>query len=614
MSATEVDVRKFYETFPYPPREEDLDGFRDGTHIAEGSPRHWFHLYFPERAPSEDLEVLVAGCGMYQAARFALLNPRTPITAIDISHRALDSTRQLKEKYTLGNLEIQELPIEEVSRLNRRFDLIYSTGVLHHLADPFKGLDALRGVLDPRGSLDLMVYGTYGRTALDIMQKLLRHLSVEADGKGVERARRWIDALPSDHPFRNFASRVRDVHFREGLADLLLNPRERSYTVPEIFGLLKGAGLVLQRFFYQAYYLPSSGPLAGSSFRAGVERLPLEEQYAIGELARASLMKHDFVACSSGRAETLWRPDFSSQPCLQYIPSFFPGAKITPGEDQGSATATIAHALHDCNDLAVPLEAKQLRLLEAIDGKRDVSAIVEAVGATGYTKTVDAATRQFLRSMWEHDFLLFQMPPNEKSPKPASRKGHAGAKPVRPAVRPVAPATAGPALPEKASRLLTRLNVGCGRNIRSGWLNLDVARLPGVDIVADLERCAEVRLPLPDDTIEEFLLSHVVEHIQNVLPLMQELHRVAKPGARAVIRVPYGSSDDAFEDPTHVRQFFVNSFTYFSQPCYWRADYGYRGDWSTKQITLVVDRKTHQNMAAQEILQRVSTLRNVVGR
>lgn len=159
---------------------------------------------------------------------------------------------------------------------------------------------------------------------------------------------------------------------------------------------------------------------------------------------------------------------------------------------------------------------------------------------------------------------------------------------------------------------LMRLNVGCGRNILSGWINLDATRLPGVDVVADLERCGQHLLPFEDNSFDEFLLSHVIEHIQDTLPLMEELHRIARPKACAVVRVPYGSSDDALEDPTHIRCYFLNSFGYFSQPFYWRADYGYRGDWMTRKITLVVDRRENDGMDAQQILQRVNTLRNVV--
>jgi predicted SAM-dependent methyltransferase len=156
-----------------------------------------------------------------------------------------------------------------------------------------------------------------------------------------------------------------------------------------------------------------------------------------------------------------------------------------------------------------------------------------------------------------------------------------------------------------------KLNVGCGRNIIDGWINLDSYPLPGVDIVADLESCANAPLSLANDSVGEFLLSHVLEHIRNVLPMMQELHRVAAPNAKMTIRVPYGSSDDAFEDPTHVRQIFVGSLGYFSQPYYWRADYGYRGDWLTESVTLEVAQHL-RHLPDTELWDRIHRERNVV--
>jgi len=157
-----------------------------------------------------------------------------------------------------------------------------------------------------------------------------------------------------------------------------------------------------------------------------------------------------------------------------------------------------------------------------------------------------------------------------------------------------------------------RLHLGCGKTILPGWVNLD--RMPGngVDAVADLDRCGEVPLPFEDDSFDELLASHLFEHLRNPLPFMQELHRIAKAGAKAVFRVPYGSSDDAMEDPTHVRLCFLQTFGYFSQPFYWRADYGYRGDWKTSHIRLLVSQKRYKGKSSQEIMVDVAHLRNVV--
>lgn len=108
------------------------------------------------------------------------------------------------------------------------------------------------------------------------------------------------------------------------------------------------------------------------------------------------------------------------------------------------------------------------------------------------------------------------------------------------------------------------------------------------------------------------LLSHVLEHVNDSLGLMQELHRIAKPGCVAVVRCPYGSSDDADEDPTHRRRYYVGSFGYFSQPYYWRADYGYRGDWEPRRILLRVHQDGNAGLSPQAILRRVNEARNVV--
>jgi SAM-dependent methyltransferase len=159
---------------------------------------------------------------------------------------------------------------------------------------------------------------------------------------------------------------------------------------------------------------------------------------------------------------------------------------------------------------------------------------------------------------------------------------------------------------------MDRLHLGCGRNTLQGWINLDIIPGEGVDVVADLDACAETPLPFEDDSIEEFLGVHVLEHLHNPLPLMQELHRIAKPDARAYITVPYGSSDDAAEDPTHVRLYYLGSFSYFSQPTYWRADYGYRGDWLVEKIILRVSEKRYAGKSAAEIYEEVMHGRNVV--
>lgn len=156
-----------------------------------------------------------------------------------------------------------------------------------------------------------------------------------------------------------------------------------------------------------------------------------------------------------------------------------------------------------------------------------------------------------------------------------------------------------------------KLHLGYGRNTLPGWVNLNT--IPGIgDSVADLEKCKDEPLPFPDESVEEFLISHVLEHITNVLPLLQELHRIAKPNAKMVASVPYGSSDDAFEDPTCVRRFFPGSFAYFSQPGCWQFSQGYRGDWDCEKVTLRLAAEKHLGKPMDQIVHEVEHYRNVV--
>ncbi len=145
-------VRDFYTNHPYPPPVANLDRARDewrdpNRHRAES------HLLWPDRPYRAELDILVAGCGTWQAAKYALCHPDARNVGIDVSPTSLNHSRQCKRQYNLTNLDLRELPIEQAAALGHTFDLIVCTGVLHHLADPDAGLRALRSVLKPQGAL-----------------------------------------------------------------------------------------------------------------------------------------------------------------------------------------------------------------------------------------------------------------------------------------------------------------------------------------------------------------------------------------------------------------------------------------------------------------------------
>jgi SAM-dependent methyltransferase len=156
------------------------------------------------------------------------------------------------------------------------------------------------------------------------------------------------------------------------------------------------------------------------------------------------------------------------------------------------------------------------------------------------------------------------------------------------------------------------LNLGCGHDHFPGWINLDASPEVEADVVFDLEECGTHKLPFDDNYIDGFFMCHILEHIDNTLNLMQELYRVAKPEARLVIRLPFGGTDNAFEDPTHKRPYFPNSFVYFAQPAYSRADYKYSGDWQVQRINLVLPAASVKAESEAALLERIRMQRNIV--
>lgn len=139
-------VSRQYEQWVYPEPIHDIPAW-----LADNwqwfDPSHSQRILWPNRDCRLDLDVLIAGCGANQAAVFAYTNPGSRIVGIDVSEASLAQQLFLKQKYDLVNLELYRLPIEEVGSLGRDFDLIVSTGALHHLADPADGMKALAGCL-----------------------------------------------------------------------------------------------------------------------------------------------------------------------------------------------------------------------------------------------------------------------------------------------------------------------------------------------------------------------------------------------------------------------------------------------------------------------------------
>jgi SAM-dependent methyltransferase len=107
------------------------------------------------------------------------------------------------------------------------------------------------------------------------------------------------------------------------------------------------------------------------------------------------------------------------------------------------------------------------------------------------------------------------------------------------------------------------LHLGCGRRKYplAPALGVDASPNAGVDVVWDLD-CRP--WPLPDGAFGKVYLVNVLEHLEDVVATMEEVHRVCRPDAEVVVLAPFASSHHLWTDPTHRRGFTSRSFQYFS--------------------------------------------------
>jgi SAM-dependent methyltransferase len=394
-------VRDFYTEHPYPPPVGNLDRARDEWRDPKRH-RADFHLLWPETPYRADLEILVAGCGTWQSAKYAVCRPASRVVAIDVSTTSLDHTVQLQRQCGLTNLETRLLPIERVAELDRRFDLIVCTGVLHHLADPDAGLCALRAVLKPEGVMYLMVYAPYGRAGVYMLQDYCRRLQIGTSREEIADLARTLERLPKDHPLAAILRGSRDGRDPDALADALLNPRDRSYSVPEFLAFVDRNGLSLKRWYWPAPYLPHCGAIAATPHATLLAALPAREQYAALELWRGLMTSHSAVVCSAG-AHAANAIGFTDDRWTRYVPHRFPSTVCVGERLPAGAAGVLLNRSHPFHDLILPINADEKRMLDRIDGDRRVAEVVDRpVGDDAWRRA-----RVLFERLWWYDQVVF---------------------------------------------------------------------------------------------------------------------------------------------------------------------------------------------------------------
>ena len=192
-----------------------------------------------------------------------------------------------------------------------------------------------------------------------------------------------IGALSADHPIAGVARRAKDFRNPDALADALLHPQDRAYTVPQLYAWLERCGLSFGRWFEQAPYLPQCGAMASTPHAARLVSLSPPLQHAAVELLRGTMTKHNFIAYRDDRRGESQPITFDGDAWRDYVPLRLPWTLCIRDRVPPGSAAVLINRAHTYPDLALPIDAAQDRIFAAIDGNRSIDEILRDRSGSG---------------------------------------------------------------------------------------------------------------------------------------------------------------------------------------------------------------------------------------
>jgi SAM-dependent methyltransferase len=395
-------VQAQYEQWVYPLPIADLSDprLRDARDGAD--PEVLGNAYWPDRPPRHGLHILVAGCGPNSAARYAFHHPDATVAGVDLSEASLAHARSLKERHRLANLTLHHGRLEDVEALGQSFDLIDCTGVLHHLPEPERGIQALAKVLRPDGVLFVMLYAAYGRVGVYMMQQLFRLLGLGQSPADVAFAKQSLEALRAEHWVH--AYKAGDLDYDAGIVDTFLHRQDRAYTVADCLKLLAGAGLVLQGWqdnylYYPECQMPPDHPLSKR-----IRALPEPLQWQAMELYFGMNSRHNFFACHRARDPASYRIDFDRRDFMEMTPMPRYGLDCAATEDGGLALQRKPFP-------RITLRDSHAAVYRQVDRRKTIGECFRASGVHAESEEIAASfCRGLFRDLWRLGYVDLVFP------------------------------------------------------------------------------------------------------------------------------------------------------------------------------------------------------------
>jgi len=147
----------------------------------------------------------------------------------------------------VDNVDHAQADLSKLGSLGRRFDIIYSVGVLHHLADPMRGWRELVSLLAADGRMLVGLYSERSRQDVTAARAFIAERGYASTAQDIRRCRQDLMRFGGGAPFSRLASRA-DFYVTGECRDLLFHVEEHRFTLPEIARWIDALGLRFEGF------------------------------------------------------------------------------------------------------------------------------------------------------------------------------------------------------------------------------------------------------------------------------------------------------------------------------------------------------------------------------
>jgi 2-polyprenyl-3-methyl-5-hydroxy-6-metoxy-1,4-benzoquinol methylase len=184
-------------------------------------------------------EILIAGCGTgLEVLYYSIALPSSRILAVDLSQASLAYAIRKAAEYGVDNIDFRQADILALpAALDRQFDIVSSSGVLHHLDDPERGFDVLYRLVKPGGLMRICLYSELGRRHLVTAQRAVVAHQYAGTVKDIRRFRNDCPRLIGEEAFKG-VTRASDFFILPNCRDLLFHVMEHRFDIPRLQALL----------------------------------------------------------------------------------------------------------------------------------------------------------------------------------------------------------------------------------------------------------------------------------------------------------------------------------------------------------------------------------------